>query len=100
MAVRFDRRAPDGLMDALRPAGFAHSLVEYGRSGAYALDLQFRGYADRPGGWVTLYVGLTKVLDLDFLPSGFRLGAHATYTGGGHGWDPAWQQRHPASWCK
>lgn len=91
--LTYDRRATPALLEALGPGGFAHSLVEYGRSGQYALDLQFRGYAAGSGKggrhWATLYCGLTKVLDLQYLASrGFRLTAHPTWQV--HGWDPAW----------
>lgn len=88
--LTYDRRVPDELLEALRPGGWAHSLVEYGRSGQYALDLQLRGYANKPGGhWATLYCGLTKVLDLHYLASrGFRLNVHPAWQK--HGWDPAW----------
>jgi hypothetical protein len=93
MGLSYDRRAPQELMDALRPGGWAHSLVEYGRSGQYALDLQFRGYASKPEHWATLYVGLTKVLDLRHHPTkGFRLDAHPTYCVPRFGWNPAWSK--------
>jgi hypothetical protein len=91
MGLSYDRRAPQELLDALRPGGWAHSLVEYGRSGQYALDLQLRGYASKPEHWATLYVGLTKVLDLRHHSTrGFRLDAHPTYCVPKFGWDPAW----------
>lgn len=91
--LTYDRRAPEALLEALRPGGFAHSLVEYGRSGQYALDLQLRGYGPAskrsPGHWATLYCGLTKVVDLHYLPSrGFRLDVHPTWKA--QGWEPLW----------
>jgi hypothetical protein len=99
MVLRYDRRAPTELMEALGPEGFAHSLVEYGRSGAYWLDLQLRGYENGADHWATLYVGLTKVLDLDYLTSkGFRLGAHPTHGNPENGWQTEWQRRHSAEW--
>lgn len=99
MAIAYDRRVPDALLDALAPGGFAHSLVQYGRSGALALDLQLRGYAGKNGHWATLYVGLTKVLDLNYLPGkGFRLGAHPTYRTDQNGWHTTWEKRHDDAW--
>jgi hypothetical protein len=41
-------------------------MVECGRAGQFALDLQLRGYAQKTGHWATLYVGLTKVIDLHY----------------------------------
>ena len=92
MPLSYDRHAPEQMMQALLPGGFAHSLVEYGRTGLFALDLQLRGYANKPGHWATLYVGLTKVLDLHLSPkAGFKLSAHPTYTGNlDYGWKPSW----------
>jgi hypothetical protein len=99
MPLSYDRRAPDQMMDALLPGGFAHSLVEYGRAGRFALDLQLRGYANKPGHWATLYVGLTKVLDLHFRPrAGFKLAAHPAYTGHpDYGWNPGWNNSQSAA---
>lgn len=92
--LTYDRRAPEGLLNVLRPGGWAASLAEYGRSGQYALDLQLRGYSKKPAGhWATLYAGLTKVLDLHFLPSkGFRLDVHKTYKAKAYGWNPDWEK--------
>jgi hypothetical protein len=43
MGLSYDRRVPEELLKALEPGGFAHSLVEFGGSGMWALDLQLRG---------------------------------------------------------
>lgn len=88
--LSYDRRASDELMAALSPNGFAHSLVEFANAGLYPLDLQVRGYAGKPGTWVTLYVGLTKVLDLHNRGDRFKLNAHTTYQAGKHGWNSSW----------
>jgi hypothetical protein len=100
LAIRYDRRVPEELLQALQPGGFAHSLVQYGRSGAYALDLQLRGYAGKNTHWASLYSGLTKVVDLHYLPSkGFKLSAHKTHATEEHKWDPAWETYDTAaSW--
>lgn len=87
--LSYDGRAPEPLMGALRPGGWAESLVEYGRSGQYSLDLQLRGYPKREH-LASLYVGLTKVLDLCYVESkGFRLKAHPTYKKAGT-WNARW----------
>ncbi|MDP9331868.1 MAG: hypothetical protein M3Q30_00955 [Actinomycetota bacterium] len=98
MTLSYDRRAAPELMAALMPGGFAHSLVEYGRT--QPLDLQLRGYSGKQGHWATLYAGLTKVLDLHYRPTNagdrFRLNAHQKYTVAKKGWRPAWQKAQPA----
>lgn len=93
MGLSYDRRAPQALMEALQPGGWAHSLVEYGRSGQYAMDLQLRGYAGKSEHWATLYVGLTKVLDLRYRTTkGFKVAAHKSYCVPKYGWDAGWQK--------
>ncbi len=87
--LSYDRRAPEPLMGALRSGGWAESLVDYGRSGQYSMDLQLHGYPKREH-WASLYVGLTKVLDLCYVESkGFRLKGHPTYKKAGS-WNPRW----------
>lgn len=65
-ALRFDRRVPEGLVAALEPDGALHGLVDLVRrqEPPDALDLQFRSASGRSDGSATLYVGLTKALDL------------------------------------
>lgn len=81
-SITYDRRISDELMAALVPGGFAHSLVEYARSGQFGLDLGLR--SSRPKStrsWATLYAGTTKALDLAHHPGkGFRLTAHPSWT--------------------
>jgi len=97
IVLSYDRHVPDELLSALEPKGWAHSLVEYGRSGQYALDLQLRGYATKSGHWATLYVGLTKVVDLHYRPSkGFHLDVHPTFQQTKLGWQPTWRKPQSA----
>lgn len=97
MALSYDRCVPEELIEVLAPGGWAHSLVEYGRAGQFALDLQLRGYSGKQGHWATLYVGLTKVLDLHYRPSkGFRLDVHPSHRLEKWGWSPAWRNQQPA----
>lgn len=92
----FDRRVPEELMDALRPGGFAHSLVEYGRSGQYGLDVALRADLRTSESRATLYVGTTKALDLLYLKGkGFKLGVHESWQKKGP-WEKAWEKRQPA----
>ncbi len=97
--MTYDRRAPAPLVAALSSGGFARALVEYGRSGNHALDLFCRGNPGK-GHWASLYVGLTKVLDLHCAGHGpgvedavFRLDAHTKWKSLG-GWDPSWDGPH------
>lgn len=90
--IYFDRRVPEELMEALRPAGFAHSLVEYGRSGQFELDLALRASPKSPESHATLYAGTTKALDLFHHPAkGFKLKVHSTWQKD-TGWQPVWQK--------
>jgi hypothetical protein len=89
--MRYNRTVHPDLLDVLKPGGWASSLVEYARFGQHALDLQLRGYDNKQSCWATLYLGLTKVLDLHFIPKqGFRLDVHPTWKMG-TGWSPEWE---------
>lgn len=90
IVLLYDRRVEPELLDVLKPGGWARSLVEYGRSGQFALDLQLRGTPKSKACHATLYVGLTKVLDLSWSPSnGFSISAHPTWKQRGK-WDERW----------
>jgi hypothetical protein len=99
MGLSYDRRVPEELLRALEPGGFAHSLVEFGGSGMWALDLQLRGLGEaRKQYRAALYVGTTKVLDLHLKDQSFALSAHPTFASEANGWDVAWAQRHDGRW--
>ena len=90
--IYFDRRVSPQLMGALGRDGFAHSLVEYGRSGQFGLDLALRAGPKSPVSHATLYVGTTKALDLLHHPAkGFKLKVHSTWQKD-TGWQPGWQK--------
>ena len=73
MGLSYDRRVPEELLKALEPGGFAHSLVEFGGSGMWALDLQLRGLGEaKKQHRATLYVGTTKVVDHHITVAVFR----------------------------
>jgi hypothetical protein len=88
----FDRRVAPDLLAALLPGGFADSLVEFGRSGQYCLDLQLRRNQKDRESWATLYAGTTKVLDLRLRETTgkVRLAAHPTYANARFGWQESW----------
>ena len=92
--MSYDRRINEGLLAALKPRGWAHSLVEFGKAGQFALDLQLRANPPKTKETrATLYVGLTKVAELFYLPSkGFRLDAHETYKTPHYGWHISWEK--------
>ena len=99
MGLSYDRRVPDELLRALEPGGFAHSLVEFGGSGMWALDLQLRGLgAAKKQHRATLYVGTTKVVDLHLKGQSFTLSAHPTLAREDNGWVPRWAQWHHDRW--
>ena len=97
--LSYDRRVPEELLVALEPGGFAHSLVEFGCSGMWALDLQLRGLGDvRKQHRASLYVGTTKVLDLRLNGQSFALSAHPTFANEANGWHATWAQWHDDRW--
>jgi hypothetical protein len=62
----FDRRAGVQLVGALKPSGALHQFVDLVRDQDHsaALDLQFRANPNTGESAATLYVGLTKAIDL------------------------------------
>jgi hypothetical protein len=99
MGLSYDRRAPEELLRALEPGGFAHSLVEFGGSGMWALDLQLRGLGEtKKQHRATLNAGTTKVVDLHLKGQSFALSAHPTFACEANGWVPAWAKWHHDRW--
>jgi hypothetical protein len=99
MGLNYDRRVPEEILRALEPGGFAHSLVEFGGSGMWALDLQLRGLGEaKKQHRATLYVGTTKVIDLRLKGQLFALSASPTYARVADGWAAAWEQWHNDRW--
>jgi hypothetical protein len=93
MRLRYDRRVPAELLEALGSSGFAHSLVQNARGGRGGLDLQLRGYAGKTPHWASLYVGLSKVIDFRYAAKrGFQLDADPFYKQSAHGWNPKWER--------
>jgi hypothetical protein len=93
MAATFDHRATPELLSTLKPGCFAYSLVRYARLGRWPLDLQFRGYGCQGDHWVTLYMGLTKVLDMFHNKKGFWLSADKAHANKTNGWSESWRTR-------
>jgi hypothetical protein len=77
--MRYDRRVSEALLNAIEDEGPLAGLIDVVRADRGTRDLQLR----RARGvecWATLYVGLTKVLDIKERNGQFRLDAHPTYT--------------------
>ena len=94
--LHYDRRAPEPLLAALSPEGELHALVELAldtENATKALDLQLRADPRRTGdGHATLYIGLTKALDLEHRSDGRLRVRPQTRFGPGREWDspPEW----------
>lgn len=78
--MSLDRAASFELLNTLNPGGLAHSLIRLRNKNLQEadpadrlLDVQLRR------SWVSLYVGLTTVLDLHVTKTGYRLKAHETW---------------------
>jgi len=87
----FDRRASPELVDDLRPGGVLHPLIDIRNEDPALRDVQLRRVGTSPTSWVSLYVGLTTVLDVVRGPAYYRLRAHATHKQKG-GFDDAWRK--------
>lgn len=86
---RFDRSISAELMDKLRPGGSFHGLLERRAASPDVLDVQLRHDQRGRRSWVSVYLGLTSVLDVDERRGAFRLRAHATHRSSGT-FDDAW----------
>ena len=74
----------------LLPGGLLASLAVYAKSGLFPLDLRFRKDVKTQAEHVSLYVGLTSVLDVHHAKSGkLRLKVHETHQQNGK-FDPGW----------
>ena len=84
--VIFDRVVSHELLSVLA-AGVLHPLIDRRNANLAELDVQLR----RKSGdsWVSLYAGLTTVLDVHEGGGAFWLKAHRTHRSAG-GFDPAW----------
>ncbi|MGF9755056.1 hypothetical protein AAII07_07625 [Microvirga sp. 0TCS3.31] len=88
--VRYDRRISRELLEHLQPGGLLASLAVYAKSGLFPLDLRFRKDVKTQAEHVSLYVGLTSVLDVHHAKSGkLRLKAHQTHRQNGK-FDSGW----------
>lgn len=91
----YDRTVSQCLLDELRPNGAFGFLAQLPRTW-HLTDLQLRAYPGKPACWATLYVGLTKVLDVHERGGIFRLVGKAAESA----WDPVWENGHSADWFR
>ncbi|WP_299926114.1 hypothetical protein [uncultured Nocardioides sp.] len=78
--VRYDRRLSAPFLQHLAPGGLLSSLALYAKSGLFPLDLRFRKDVKSGAEHVSLYVGLTSVLDVHHTKAGkLKLKVHKTH---------------------
>ncbi len=98
--LHYDRRLDDEFLEHFKPGGIASSLASYARSAPYPLDLQFSRDPKGAQQHVTLYAGLTAVLNVVRAGEGFRLSAHPTWARPKYHWSPDWQSARDLDWWK
>lgn len=91
----YDRTVSKALVDELRPTRAFGFLAGLARTWHLA-DLQLRAYPGKHRCWATLYVGLTKVLDVYEHHGSFRLKGKIDDPA----WDSVWEQAHTAAWFR
>ena len=91
--VAFDRCVAEPLLHALRPGGDLRWLIDHPAVAAVNVDCQLR--SDRYRSWMSMYLGLTKVLDvITSTGKTFHLSVHLTHKKSA-GFDPAWTKPQP-----
>jgi hypothetical protein len=88
--VYYDRTVSKVLHKALAPKGPFEYLAQIVKK-QYLVDLQLRAYPNKKRCWATLYVGLTKVLDVFEKDGDFWLSGKPHQN-----WDPSWEEHHDA----
>lgn len=89
--MRYDRRVSGPALDLLVDADVVPSLVALAERPL--IDLQLRGAASGAP-TLSLYVGMTVVLEVRSVAAGYRLHAHETHRGNG-GFDERWRKAMP-----
>lgn len=99
--IHYDRRLDQAFLQHFLPHGFAASLRRYATEARYPLDLQTRKDPKTDAQHVTLYAGLTAVVNVVRRPDGkMRLTTDAHWRElSGVGWQPHWGKDHsPDEW--
>lgn len=92
--ITFNRAVSKDLLDALRPDGKLRWLLEHRTANRVGIDFQLR--ADGGRSWMSMYLGLTSVLNLIAVGRTFRLTVHATHQKAGR-FDTRWSQPQSGS---
>ncbi len=94
--IRYDRRVSSDFLRHFMPEGVFAFVIEYARTGLFPLDVHLRRDPKSSAQHLTLYVGLTSVLDVQHAPNGeLRLRTHATHQKSG-GFDSSWTKPRSA----
>src|SRR5436190_14003254 len=83
LEYRYDRRVDRDFLRIFGDQGIFHTLTEYARMARYPVDLQFRRNPKTGTQHVSLYVGLTTVLDVHWRSGSVKLSAHPSFHGFG-----------------
>ena len=94
--VSFDRTVSATLEGALLPGGELEWLMDALSAAPVALDVQLRADSRRSHSWVSVYAGLTSVLDVHESGGQFRLEAHTTHRVAA-GFHSSWRSAQPAA---
>jgi hypothetical protein len=87
--LRYSRVVSNALVQALQ--GPLRDVVAWRDADLQLRDVQLRREPKGRRSWVTLYLGLTSVLDVDELGGNFRCRAHPTHQERG-AFDPSWSE--------
>jgi hypothetical protein len=90
----FDRRVSEALLDALRDRNGLGILIAQRDSNPLRFDVLLRGNQKTLASTASLYVGLTKILDVHEKDRLFKLRAYPTYSSLQQ-FDPAWKMPRP-----
>jgi len=92
-AMHYGRLISEPLLGALAAGGPLHSVMAWRQEDLVLRDVQLRHEPKGPASWVSLYLGLTSILDIVERAGEFRLRAHPTHRARGQfgdSWD-SWQ---------
>ena len=89
--IWIDRGANPQLLDALRPGEPMHGVIEWRNFDVLHRDVQLRKRRQSSWSYVSLYVGLTAVLEIHACGDGLKFNAHGTHRDAG-AFDDAWKR--------
>ena len=89
--IWIDRGANPQLLDALKPGEPMHGVIEWRNFDVLHRDVQLRKRRQSSWSYVSLYVGLTAVLEIHACGDGLKFNAHGTHRDAG-AFDDAWKR--------